>query len=151
MVFVGYGITAADLKHDDYANVDAKGKIAIALAGTPDGDNPHGQFGRYADDRWKASAAKDHGAVALLIIASADKFGDERSAKLRYDQTGGEAGIPVAVVARQSAAQWFELNDVAQLRALEKASDKWPDVAKKAIRRYGQSNRRNHAPHCPGI
>ena len=131
MVFVGYGITAADLKHDDYANVDAKGKIAIALAGTPDGDNPHGQFGRYADERWKASAAKDHGAAALLIIASADKFGDERLAKLRYDQTGGEAGIPVAVVARQSAAQWFELNDVAQLRALEKASDKWPDAAKK--------------------
>ena len=131
MIFVGYGITAADLKHDDYANVDAKGKIAIALAGTPDGDNPHGQFGRYADERWKAIAAKDHGAAALLIIASAEKFADERLARLRYDQTAGEAGIPVAVVARQLAAQWFGLNDVAQLRVLEQASDKWPDAAKK--------------------
>src|SRR5262245_16720077 len=35
-VFVGYGITAAELKHDDYAKAPAKDKIAIAFAGTPD-------------------------------------------------------------------------------------------------------------------
>lgn len=129
LVFVGYGITAAELKHDDYAGVDAKGKVAIAFAGTPDGDNPHGQFGRYADARWKAVAAKDHGAAALIVIAGDEKFGNDRLAKLRYDQTAGEAGIPVIVVARQTTAQWFGLTDAAQLGALEKAKDKWAGAA----------------------
>lgn len=133
LVFVGYGITAAELKHDDYANIDAQGKIAVAFAGTPDGDNPHGQFGRYADARWKAVAAKEHGAAALVVIAGDEKFGDDRLAKLRYDQTAGEAGIPVAVVARQRAAQWFGLTDAAQLGALEKAKDKWTDAAQKLL------------------
>ena len=124
LVFVGHGITAAELKHDDYAGADAKGKIVVAFAGTPDGDNPHGQFARYADARWKAIAAKDRGALALVIIAGDEKFANDRLSRLRYDQTAGEAGIPVAVVSRQIAAKWFGLADAAQLGALEKDKDK---------------------------
>ena len=131
MVFAGHGITAAELKHDDYANVDAKGKIVVAFAGSPDGDNPHGQFGRYADSRLKAIAAKDHGAVALLVIAVDEKFSNERMAKLSYDQTAGEAGIPVAVISRQTSAKMFGMEDVTQFNAMEKAKDKWPDAAQK--------------------
>jgi hypothetical protein len=41
---LGFGITASELNYDDYAGLNATGKIAIALQGTPDGDNPHGQF-----------------------------------------------------------------------------------------------------------
>src|SRR5215470_17723972 len=130
-VFAGYGITASELKHDDYAKVDANGKIAIVLAGSPDGDNPHGQFGRFADARLKAIAAKDHGAAALVVIAGAEKFDNERLAKLSYDQTAGEAGIPVAVVSRQTAVKWFGMAEVAQLNAMEKAKDNWPDAANK--------------------
>jgi len=103
LVFAGYGITAADLKYDDYANLDAKGKVAVVFAGSPDGDNPHGQFGRYADARLKAVAAKDHGAVALVVIAGDEKFGNDRLSKLSYDQTAGEAGIPVAVISPSAA------------------------------------------------
>src|SRR5262245_1737597 len=69
LVFTGYGITAADLQHDDYSKIDANGKIALAFASTPDGDNPHGKFGRFLDPRWKAVAAKDHGARALILIS----------------------------------------------------------------------------------
>jgi hypothetical protein len=131
VVFAGHGITAADLKHDDYANLDAKGKVAIVFAGSPDGDNPHGQFGRYVDARLKAVAAKDHGAVALVVIAGDEKFGNDRLSKLSYDQTAGEAGIPVAVVSRQTAAKWFGMADAAQLGAMEKAKDKWAENAQK--------------------
>ncbi len=131
IVFAGYGITAAELKHDDYANLDAKGKIAIIFAGSPDGDNPHGQFGRYADARLKAIAAKDRGVVALVVIAADEKFGNDRLAKLSYDQTDGEAGIPVAVVSRQKAAKWFGLADAAQLGGMEKAKEKWVEYAQK--------------------
>src|SRR5262245_11628023 len=134
LIFAGHGIIASELKHDDYANVDARGKIALVFAGSPDGDNPHGQFGRFSEARLKAIAAKDRGAEALIVIAGADKFGDDRLAKLSYDQTAGEAGLPVAVVSRQTAAKWFGLEDVAQLNAMEKAKDKWPgykDAAQK--------------------
>jgi hypothetical protein len=131
VVFVGYGITAAELKHDDYAKVSAKDKIVIAFAGTPDGDNPHGQFGRFADSRWKAIAAKDHGAKALIVIAGNDNFANDRLSTLRYDQTAGEAGLPVIVVARHTAAKWFGLANVTQLGALEKATDQWAGAAQK--------------------
>jgi len=52
LFFVGFGITAAEQNYDDY-NGMMKGAIALALPGTPDGDNPHGQFQRYEDIRWK--------------------------------------------------------------------------------------------------
>ncbi|MBO0725209.1 MAG: M20/M25/M40 family metallo-hydrolase [Blastocatellia bacterium] len=131
LVFAGYGITAADLKYDDYANLDVKGKVAVVFAGSPDGENPHGQFGRYAEARLKAVAAKDHGAAALVVIAADEKFGNDRLSKLSYDQTAGEAAIPVAAVSRQTAAKWFGMADAAQINALEKAKENWAEYAKK--------------------
>src|SRR6185436_4629637 len=94
-VFVGFGITAAELKHDDYSGVDVAGKIAIAFVGTPDGDNPHGQFTRYEDPRWKAIAAKNAGAKALILISQQEQFSDEPLSRLRYDNSGGDSGLPV--------------------------------------------------------
>lgn len=35
LVFVGYGLSAPDAKHDDLAGVDLKGKVAVYVAGTP--------------------------------------------------------------------------------------------------------------------
>lgn len=97
-VFVGYGITATELKHDDYAANKASGKIAIAMDGTPDGENPHGQFARYDGVRWKAVAARNGGARALLIISRTPSLKDERMATLKFDNSAGDAGIPVAVI-----------------------------------------------------
>jgi aminopeptidase YwaD len=97
IVYVGFGITATDLKHDDYAKFDVKDKIALALEGTPDGDNPHGQFARYEDIRFKAIAAREHGAKALLIVAKERNFKDDGWSRLRYDNNG-LAGIPILVI-----------------------------------------------------
>ncbi|HEV7743571.1 MAG TPA: M20/M25/M40 family metallo-hydrolase [Pyrinomonadaceae bacterium] len=105
-VSVGYGITAAELKYDSYAGHSLKDTVAIALSGTPDGDNPHGQFARYEDPRWKAIAARNAGAQALFIIAREENFNDERLSRLRYDNAG-EAGIPVVVISMQMAARLF--------------------------------------------
>ncbi|HKR59226.1 MAG TPA: hypothetical protein VJS64_05790, partial [Pyrinomonadaceae bacterium] len=104
-VFVGYGLTVSELKHDDYAAAIATGKIAIAFKGTPDGDNPHGQFARYEDVRWKAIAARNAAAKALILIASETNFKDDRLARLQYDNSAGDAGLPVVVVSRPAAAQ----------------------------------------------
>ena len=101
-VFVGFGITAAELKHDDYSGIDVAGKIAIAFVGTPDGDNPHGQFARYEEPRWKAIAAKNAGAKALILISQQEQFSDERLSQLRYDNSAGDAGLPVVIVSSQT-------------------------------------------------
>lgn len=101
-VDVGYGITAAELKYDDYANDKAKGKVAIARSGTPGGDNPHGQFARYEGARWKAIAARSAGAKALIIIAHEEKFSDDRLSQLSYDNSAGDAGIPVLAISKQA-------------------------------------------------
>jgi aminopeptidase YwaD len=126
VTYVGYGITAAELGHDDYAGVDLKGRIALAFSGTPDGDNPHGTFARFADLRFKAAAARDHGARALLLIAREDNFKDERLARLRVDESvaSGDAGIPVAVISRQAARRALEAAATPALKfeELEKAA-----------------------------
>ncbi|MBC7911338.1 MAG: M20/M25/M40 family metallo-hydrolase [Pyrinomonadaceae bacterium] len=120
VTFVGYGLTASDLKHDDYAGADVKGRVALALAGTPDGDNPHGQFGRYTDVRWKAVAARDHGAKALVVVASDANFRNDKLARLSYDNSASDAGLPVIVISRQVAAQALGLGGITQLAELEK-------------------------------
>ncbi|HKP38573.1 MAG TPA: M20/M25/M40 family metallo-hydrolase [Pyrinomonadaceae bacterium] len=102
VVFAGYGISSAELKYDDYAVSNAKDRIAIVFAGTPDGDNPHGQFTQAGQIRFKVAAARAAGARALLIIANEEKLNDDRLSRLSYDNAG-EAGMPVLVVSRQLA------------------------------------------------
>lgn len=119
--FVGYGITATDLKYDDYAGADVTGRIAIAFAGTPDGDNPHGQFARYEGVRWKAMAARERGARALVVIASEENFKDDKLSRLRYNNSAGDAGLPVVVISRQVAGRLMEAAGLAPLAELEKA------------------------------
>jgi hypothetical protein len=119
--FVGYGITASELKYDDYLSANAGGKIAIALAGTPDGENPHGQFARYDEGlRWKAIAARNAGAKALIVVSREDVFRDDRLTHLRYDNSGGDAGLPVVVLSRQAALPLFAVGSLSQLNEFEK-------------------------------
>jgi peptidase M28-like protein/PDZ domain-containing protein/PA domain-containing protein len=124
IVFVGYGITASELNHNDYAGVNATGKIAIALQGTPDGANPHGQFARFEGVRWKAVAARNAGAKALVVIAREPNFHDDRLAKLVYDNTAGDAGLPVVVIGRDAAERIFKASDLSLAQVEEKPSSR---------------------------
>ena len=103
VIFAGYGISASGLKYDDYAVSNVKDRVAVVFAGTPDGDNPHGQFVQAGQIRFKAAAARAAGARALLIIANEENLKDDRLARLSYDNAG-EAGLPVAVISRRLAA-----------------------------------------------
>src|ERR1051326_7540063 len=67
VAFVGYGISASELKYEDY-DPGVRNRIAIAFSGTPDGDNPHGQFARAGEIRFKAAAARSAGARALFFM-----------------------------------------------------------------------------------
>src|SRR6185436_20772541 len=103
--------SSAELKYDDYALSNVSGKIAVVFDGTPDGENPHGQFAQAGQLRFKAAAARAAGALALLIISAETNLKDERLAQLSYDNAG-EAGIPVIVIPPRTAASILRAKDV---------------------------------------
>jgi hypothetical protein len=111
-VFAGYGISSAELKYDDYAASAVRDRVAVVFGGTPDGDNPHGEFVRAGEIRFKVAAARAAGARALIIIASEPNLKDDRHSRLSY-ANAGEAGIPVLVVSRKVGARILGVNDLA--------------------------------------
>lgn len=122
IVFVGYGIKAPELDHDDYQGVPVSGNIAIALAGTPDGDNPHGKFLRYMDVHLKAIAARDAGAKALLLITNEPDFKRAHLVRLDFEITmGGDVRLPVATVSQQAVARLVPELGLSELRQLASA------------------------------
>jgi Tol biopolymer transport system component len=99
-VFAGWGIASAALGHDDYARVDAKGKIAVVRRFAPrDGAFADEAVQRRAGDlHEKARAARDRGAIGLIVV----DLGDAEEAPFPAPQVErhGDAGIPVAIVKR---------------------------------------------------
>ena len=145
LVFVGHGITASELNHNDYANAQAAGQIAVALQGTPDGANPHGRFARFEGVRWKAVAARNAGAKALVVIAREPNFKDDRLTRLVYDNTGGEAGLPVIVLSRAAADRLLAASSTSLSQLEQSAPDGkaltgpvnlWTDVVRSVVPAY---------------
>ena len=65
VVFCGYGIDHPAF--NEYAHVDAKGKIALVISGTPN-FLPSNVTDGYVQLRDKARAAQRHGACALVVV-----------------------------------------------------------------------------------
>lgn len=73
LVFGGYGITAADLHYDDYADLDVKGKVVILLRKEPQQDDPRSVFNGknpspHATFVSKLQNAQRHEAAAVIIV-----------------------------------------------------------------------------------
>ncbi|HET9505733.1 MAG TPA: M28 family peptidase [Hymenobacter sp.] len=69
LVFAGYGISAPELKYDDYAGLDARGKVVVVTR------QPLRQFGDnerqyFSDLRTVLETAGRHGAVGVLLAAA---------------------------------------------------------------------------------
>lgn len=94
VVFAGFGITAPELRYDDYAGIDARGKIVLVFNHEPQEDDANSIFNgkgntRYANARAKMMIAQRHGAVALLIAPDPNhKAGNQRGPL----DTGGRGG-----------------------------------------------------------
>lgn len=73
IVFAGFGITAPELDYDDYAGIDARGKVVLVFNHEPQEDDAKSIFNgkgntRYANVRAKMFIAARHGAVAMLVM-----------------------------------------------------------------------------------
>ena len=101
--FVGYGISAESLQYDDYREADVKGKFVFVLRYGPEGDDPHGQFGRYHALRYKAQTARDRGAKGIVFVDDSEDFSKSTLSKLRFDRSFADSGIAALAISRPTA------------------------------------------------
>ncbi|MBA4303586.1 MAG: hypothetical protein C0424_05120 [Sphingobacteriaceae bacterium] len=74
LVDVGYGISNAELKHDDYAGKgNLVGKVFLMQLYSPDGSNPHGAFGADAAIERKLKLAAEKGAIGVVFYPGSEK------------------------------------------------------------------------------
>jgi hypothetical protein len=78
VIFVGYGISAPHLSHDDLAGLDVKGKIVLMLAGVPD-KFPASERAHFNSMATRAEMAAAKGAVGAIAVVSEQGFGQARS------------------------------------------------------------------------
>lgn len=94
-VAVGHGVVAKRLDYDDYGRRSVKGKVVVVQRFTPKGapfDSPELERA-YGDIHRKAKAARERGAVALIVVdAAAGKNG--KSGKAGKDGADPEAPLP---------------------------------------------------------
>lgn len=123
IVFAGYGIRAKDLGYDDYAGLDVKGKVVLALRFEPGESDENSPFDgkkptRYSDLRSKAIQAREAGAAALILVAppqSADE--PDKLPPLKTMGPLSNAGIPVLQVTRALADRWLAANGITLTQA----------------------------------
>ena len=119
VVFAGYGITAKDYGYDDYAGIDAKGKFVLVLRYEPppkDQKSPFQKpprYSNYAALRTKATNARDHGAVGMILV-DLNPSGDEQKELIstRNSLWRGGNGMIAAQVKRGVIEKWLAVQGV---------------------------------------
>jgi len=116
VIFAGFGISAPELNYDDYAGVDAKGKVVLIFSHEPqesDGSSIFNGKGntRYANNNYKVLNAQRHGAVAVLAMPDPNHAGAGRGAQSLASQrippealAEGGAAIPLSLITAKAAS-----------------------------------------------
>jgi Zn-dependent M28 family amino/carboxypeptidase len=124
-VFVGYGVSAPEAGYDDYADLDVKGKVVVAMRYEP--MTEHGQswlapgsdasgWSNHATFAAKAKSAADHGAAALLIVNPPDS---EPDLLVPFSGTfAPQASIPVMQIKQTAANQLLGAGGAPDLKTL---------------------------------
>ena len=85
IVFAGYGISSAKVNYDDYRDIDVKDKIVVVLRNHPEHSNPQSKFNEYSSLRYKASTAKEKGAIGIILV-NGYEFENDNLVQLKYDK-----------------------------------------------------------------
>ncbi|MBI3278443.1 MAG: M28 family peptidase [Acidobacteria bacterium] len=129
LVFAGYGITAREYNYDDYAGLDATGKIAVILRHEPQEFDAKSVFaGRvyteHAQLFSKAVNAKMHGARAVLFLNDIHNHSSEDALE-KFSSVVGPTnpGIPFVHVKTEAVERWFQAAGK-DLKVLHEAIDR---------------------------
>jgi hypothetical protein len=131
VVFAGYGISDPQRDYDDYAGLDVKGKVVLALRFEPHDANGKSRWGK---DDWtpdahletKARAAAEHGAAALLLVnpPAFHDHGDDPLVPFARQTVGSAATLPFFHVKRSVADELLARGGAPTLKDLQSRIDK---------------------------
>jgi Zn-dependent M28 family amino/carboxypeptidase len=112
VVFAGYGIVVPDSQnfgYDSYATLDVKDKVVLVLRYFPEDADPKvkGILARYADLRYKAMAARQRGAKALLVVTGPSSPNAGETIPMSFDTALAGSGIVAASISAQVAGPLF--------------------------------------------
>jgi hypothetical protein len=112
VVFAGYGIVvpeAQNFDYDSYAGLDVKDKIVLVLRYFPEDADQKTKaiLARYADLRYKAMAARQRGARAMLVVTGPRSPNAGELVPMTFDTAIAGSGIPAASISGQAADQLF--------------------------------------------
>lgn len=115
LVFAGFGITVrheGGISYDDYAGIDAKGKIVIALMGDPGTGNKESKFRNpayqhYSGVMYKVQNAEQHGAAGIVLVRDPLSLSGTIEPALRFQSRQG-GGTTSAILAGQASIKRAE-------------------------------------------
>jgi hypothetical protein len=116
VVFAGYGLrvpaeNGGGFVYDSYAGLDVKDKIVLVLRYVPEKveREQREQMVRYSALRYKALAARQAGAKAMLIVSGPNSPGRGQVIPLTFDTAASGSGIVAASVSELVASGLFAL------------------------------------------
>jgi hypothetical protein len=108
IVFAGYGIVlpeGQEFSYDSYAGIDVKDKIVLVLRYAPEGADAkvRNLLARYSALRYKAMAARQRGAKALLVVAGPSSPNAGETIPMSFDTALSGSGIVAASISGRVA------------------------------------------------
>ena len=112
VVFAGYGIVVPDSQdfgYDSYATLDVKDKVVLVLRYFPEDADQKTRniLARYSDLRYKAMAARQHGAKAMLVVTGPHSPNAGELAPMTFDTAIAGSGILALSVTDKVATSLF--------------------------------------------
>ena len=112
LVFAGYGIVVPagqDFAYDSYASLDVKDKIVLMLRYFPENAETKSKtiLARYSDLRYKALAARQRGAKAVLVVTGPNSPHAGETVPMTFDPALAGSGIVAASISASVAGALF--------------------------------------------
>ena len=127
VVFAGYGIVVPEgqaFGYDSYATLDVKDKVVLVLRYFPEDAEAKTKqvLARYADLRYKAMAARQHGAKAMIVVTGPRSPNAGELAPMTFDTAIAGSGI-VAVSITGNLADGIFASAGKKLEEVQKSLD----------------------------
>jgi hypothetical protein len=108
LIFAGFGITCEEKGYDDYAGIEASGKIAILLTDSPF-DRKNDDLKRYRSLNYKIGNAINHGVRGIILVKVQ---GDSANVffPLKQEHIAHSGDIVLVQANRTSIAKFFPRN-----------------------------------------
>lgn len=115
VLFAGYGLVAPKTGEapalDSYEGLDATGKWVLIWRGMPAdvSADRRSALSRFADLRYKASVAKERGAIGVIFAPPPRESFEDKLPRLAYEATSGFAALPAVAVDKAQAARMLSI------------------------------------------